>query len=99
MHTVYSIAEILGRRKMARRLKVGLTAVGNAVSDGVFPASYYGIVKKMLEEKGIEVPVRELEALFAFKADPMAVVENSAETRLFEECEHNAPVETLKEAS
>ncbi|MGR3599171.1 MAG: hypothetical protein ACU0FH_02020 [Heliomarina sp.] len=61
---VAGICQALGRRNIGEGVGVGKTAVGNAVSEGIFPASWYRVVKSLCDETGIECP---LEA-FNFKS-------------------------------
>ena len=68
MCNVQHIAEALGQTKIAARVGVGSTAVNNAVTRGVFPCSWYFILKSMCEAEGIECR-REL---FNFKASSEA---------------------------
>lgn len=51
-----AIIERLGRKAIADRLHVGLTAVGNAASDNMFPAAWYAAIKDMCDEVGQECP-------------------------------------------
>lgn len=57
MKTPFDIAAALGRKDMAAALGVGLTAVGNAVTDGKFPASWYLILAKLADDKGVDCPM------------------------------------------
>lgn len=54
MNTAYDILEALGRRKVAGALGVGITAVGNAASDGTFPANWFAVITEMCREEGIQ---------------------------------------------
>lgn len=63
MQTASDVADILGRKEIAQRVGVGLTAVSAAVSEGKFRASWYLEIKALGEEKGVEIP----DALFTFK--------------------------------
>ena len=59
-----TICDNLGRKNIAERLGVGPTSVSNASVAGVFPASWYLVVKEMCDEVGIECPVES----FSFKS-------------------------------
>ncbi|MFC4668360.1 hypothetical protein ACFO5X_07335 [Seohaeicola nanhaiensis] len=54
---VAAICEQLGRKRISERIGVGKTAVGNAVSDGLFPARWWREIKEMCDEQGLECPV------------------------------------------
>lgn len=58
-----TLIEKLGRKALADRLGVGLTAVGNAATDNLFPAAWYAAVKAMCDEVGHDCPL----SLFNFK--------------------------------
>lgn len=64
MSTVTSICTAIGRRKLANALNVGVTAVGNAVKEGRFPAKWYVVVRAQCDAVGIECPTH----LFTFVA-------------------------------
>ena len=65
MHTIETkpsagtIADALGRRRMAAALGVRTTAVSNAVVRGLFPASWFLAVDALARAEGIACP-REL---------------------------------------
>lgn len=63
MRTTVDVANALGRAAIAQRVGVGLTTVNAAVTEGLFPASWYLELKALGEEKGVAVP----DALFRFK--------------------------------
>lgn len=63
MQTASDFAAALGRKNMAARLGVGLTAIGNAVVSGEFPSSWFLELSKLAEELGASCPVH----LFAFR--------------------------------
>lgn len=54
MMKVSEICDKLGRRHLAERLGVGLTAVGNAAVAEIFPAKWYSVVKGMCLEAHID---------------------------------------------
>lgn len=63
MQTTGEVADTLGRAVIAQRVGVGLTTVSAAVTEGVFPASWYLEMKALGAEKGIDIP----DTLFRFK--------------------------------
>lgn len=63
MSTVKIICDRIGRRPMAQALGVRPTAISNAVSEGMFPARWFVVVRRMCGERGIDCP----EALFNFQ--------------------------------
>lgn len=69
--TVASICEVVGRKVLADRLNVGKTAIGNAVSENLFPARWYIEVKALCDAHGIDCP----EALFSFVRAPSEAAE------------------------
>lgn len=56
------ICDALGRATIAARLKVRVTAVSNAVTEGRFPARWFLVVTELCEENGLKCP----EQLFTF---------------------------------
>lgn len=64
MKSAHDIAETLGRRAIANRLGVGLSAVNNALDRGGFPASWFRSVRDMCRDAGLECP----EDAFNFKS-------------------------------
>jgi hypothetical protein len=50
------IASVVGQRRLADKLGVGLTAVNNAVARGHFPATWARVVEGVCAEKGMECP-------------------------------------------
>ena len=56
MNTASDIIEGLGRKELAARLGVGLTAVSNASVSGRFPAAWFAVVSELCEVRGIECP-------------------------------------------
>lgn len=52
------ICDALGRKAIADRIGVGLTAVSNASVDGGFPAKWFAVLREMCAEVGIECPER-----------------------------------------
>lgn len=60
-----AICDALGRKNIAVRLGRTVAAVSNAATDGVFPSSWYLIIKQMCEEEGVDCP----DAAFAFLHD------------------------------
>jgi len=60
--TAAEICDHLGRKEISVRVGRGITAVSNAASVGVFPASWYAVVRAMCIEKGLSCP----ESLFSF---------------------------------
>lgn len=63
MSDVKSIVTRLGRRRIAERIGVSVSAVGNAVVDGRFPANWYGAMKEMCDAEGADCPL----SIFAMK--------------------------------
>lgn len=57
MSTVADISDKLGRRDMERELGVTRAAIANAVSDGKFPASWYGIISSMCAQREVDCPL------------------------------------------
>lgn len=57
MNTVPQIVDRLGRQEIIDRLGVRTSSVTDAISDGVFPARWYGELKEMADEQGIELPL------------------------------------------
>lgn len=51
---VVKICDTIGRKLVAERMSVGKTAVGNAVSDGVFPARWYREMQALCSEYGLD---------------------------------------------
>ena len=70
--SVTTVCDALGRRNIADRVRRGVTAVSNAVSDGLFPASWYLAIKAMCRDAGIECP----DALFKFVPSPAPSAED-----------------------
>lgn len=64
MNTPEEIAGAVGRKELAERLGVGLTAVSNAVVAGAFPSSWYPVVSDLCRERNVACP------LSAFKFRP-----------------------------
>jgi hypothetical protein len=62
--TAAAICDALGRKRIAERVGRRPTAVSNAASEGVFPASWYLAISEMCAEAGIACPAR----LFSFIA-------------------------------
>lgn len=54
--TAASLCDALGRKDLARHLGLGVTSVSNAVAAGVFPASWYLVVRFLCDCSGIECP-------------------------------------------
>ena len=65
METTLEIANALGRANMAKVLGVGMTTISAAVSDGMFPASWYLTIKALGAKQGVKVP----DELFRFKGE------------------------------
>lgn len=63
MQDTQRISETIGQRHIAEALGVGTTAVSNAVVRGIFPPSWFVVIKRLCSERGIECP----EAAFNFK--------------------------------
>jgi len=55
-HSVSSICDALGRRKIADVIGVRLTSVSNAVSCGQFPARWFDAIEKLCADAGIACP-------------------------------------------
>ncbi len=58
MITTHEVADTLGRKEMAARIGVGLTAISAAVCDGMFRPAWYKTMCEMGAEKGVEIPDR-----------------------------------------
>lgn len=54
--TASSICDALGRRAIAERIGVGITAVSNASVEGVFSATWYDTIYGMCQDAGIDCP-------------------------------------------
>ena len=54
--TASLICDALGRREIAARVGVGITAVSNASVEGAFSASWYETIREMCAESDIECP-------------------------------------------
>lgn len=52
------VCDVLGRRNISLRVNRGLTAVSNAATEGMFPASWYLTIKAMCDAASIECPDR-----------------------------------------
>jgi len=57
MMTVIEIVEVIGRAHLASRLDVGRAAISNAISDEIFPAKWYRIVKSECDQAEISCPL------------------------------------------
>lgn len=66
---VAALCDTLGRRRIADRLGVRTTAVGNAAVDGRFPARWYVEIKAMCEDDGLAAPGLDLFS-FARASEP-----------------------------
>lgn len=66
MITASSLADSIGRKKIADTLGVGPTAVSNHVVRGSFPASWYFVLKTLADDIGVECPPD----LFSMKTPP-----------------------------
>lgn len=60
--TVSYICTALGRKVIAEKIGVGITAVSNASAQGVFPARWYVAIKSLCADAGIDCP----DHLFSF---------------------------------
>lgn len=56
MMNAETLANALGRKKIAARLDVLPTAVSNAVVRGSFPPSWFIACKSLADEAGVECP-------------------------------------------
>lgn len=56
--TVADICDHLGRKEIAMKVGRRVTAVSNAVVEGVFPASWFTVIEAMCAAKGISCPRR-----------------------------------------
>lgn len=56
MINIKNILRTIGRKEIAKAVKVRMTAVSAASVSGYFPACWYPSVKKLAREKNIEVP-------------------------------------------
>lgn len=63
MTNTQHIADQIGQRQIATALGVGTTAVSNAVVRGSFPTSWFLVVKRLCDERGVDCP----ETAFNFK--------------------------------
>lgn len=68
MKNISDICDTLGRKNMSEALRVSKAAIGNAVSDGKFPARWYAVISAMCADAEIECP----ESLFGFIAPASA---------------------------
>lgn len=64
--TVAEVCDLLGRKEMAERLNVGVTAVSNACVEDRFPAAWYAVILSMCQNRGIACPL----CLFGWKGQP-----------------------------
>lgn len=71
--TTAEICDALGRSTIAAHLKVRVTAVSNAVTDGKFPARWFLVMSKLCEDHGLLCP----KELFTFVPSPSSNQENS----------------------
>lgn len=55
-HSVSSICDALGRKKIADVIGVRLTSVSNAVSCGQFPARWFDAIEKLCADADIACP-------------------------------------------
>ena len=55
MNTVSETVEALGRELICERLDVPTSAVSNACGKKAFPTSWYLPLKKIADEKGLEI--------------------------------------------
>jgi len=62
LFTASDVCDALGRKLMAERLRVGLTAISNASSQGQFSARWYAVIKSLCAETGFDCP----DHLFSF---------------------------------
>lgn len=63
MMTVDKICDQIGRKKMTGALGITRAAISNAVSEGVFPSSWYEAIKGECDRLGVDCPTD----LFSFK--------------------------------
>ena len=56
MTTASELADALGRKNIADALGVGLTAVSNAVVRGIFPSSWFLVMRELAENAGVSCP-------------------------------------------
>lgn len=56
--TASDICDVLGRRAIADKIGVGMSAVSNASVDGRFPAKWFRAIQSMCSDAGIECPDR-----------------------------------------
>lgn len=56
MITALQFADAVGRKKMADALKVGATAVSNAVVSNSFPSSWFLVCQSLALEAGVSCP-------------------------------------------
>ena len=52
------LALVIGRKAISDKIGVGLTAVGEAVTSGAFPSSWYAGIVELAQSRGIAVPAR-----------------------------------------
>jgi hypothetical protein len=65
MITASHICSKIGRAELAKALGVGLSAVSNAATAGIFPASWYAVVRECCASHGIDCPT----SIFSFKGE------------------------------
>lgn len=57
MSDVQAIVDRLGRKQIAETVRVSDAAIGNALSDGRFPAWWYRTIRDLCAEDGVDCPM------------------------------------------
>jgi len=58
MTSAEDVIEVLGRKQIREFLGVGNTAISNALCrEGKFPASWYGPIRQLCDEAGVDCPL------------------------------------------
>ncbi|MEM6891856.1 MAG: hypothetical protein AAF636_27625 [Pseudomonadota bacterium] len=67
LETVDEVISLLGRQFMAEKIGVAETSISNARKRGVFPSSWFLIIRELLSAEGKKCS----EALFSFVEQPI----------------------------
>ena len=67
MLTVPHIVKSVGRKSLAEKLGVGVTAIHNAEADGIFPASWRDVLEAQGEDIGLDINSTEFKHLFKMR--------------------------------
>ena len=56
MSELKTIIQKIGKEKIMNELKIGIHSIYLAQSNGVAPAKWWGVMKKLGDEKGVSIP-------------------------------------------